>query len=101
MSDSWSGSPASGKAGKDVPQPKSGMAGKITHNIGTGENAKNSIVWMTIRWSFIVPGTMSLLLFILVLAEKDLKYTEEIKTVWAIFIPIITLALGYAFGKSK
>ena len=101
MSGSWSSEPSTGKTSKEVPQPRSGMAGKITHNIGTGENAKNSIVWMTITWSFSIAGILSLLLFSLVVAYKDFKYVEEIKSVWSIFAPLITLALGYAFGKSK
>lgn len=75
--------------------------GRIAENIGTGDEAKNSIVWMTITWSFFIAGTLSLLLFSLVVAEKDFKYLSEIKSVWSIFIPLITLALGYAFGKSQ
>ncbi|AXA25688.1 hypothetical protein C1S65_16780 [Pseudomonas putida] len=77
------------------------MAGKITHNIGTGENAKNSIVWMTITWSFLIAFFLSLLFFSLVVAHKDFSYIDHIKSIWAIFVPIITLALGYAFGKNK
>lgn len=75
--------------------------GKIAENIGSGEDAKNSIVWMTITWSFCIAGVLSLLLFGLVVADKNFKYIDEIKSVWSIFIPIITLALGYAFGKSQ
>ncbi|KTS98309.1 hypothetical protein NS212_08725 [Pseudomonas parafulva] len=77
------------------------MAGKITHNIGTGENAKNSIVWMTITWSFSIAGALSLLLFLVAAVCNDLKFIDEVKTVWSIFAPLITLALGYAFGKNK
>lgn len=91
----------SGDIGRKAPTPKHNIAGKITENIGSGENAKNSIVWMTITWSFFTAGAISLLLFSLVVANKDFKYIEEIKSVWSIFIPIITLALGYAFGKSQ
>ena len=76
-------------------------AGKIAENIGTGENARNAIVWMTITWSFIIASGLSLLLFSLVLANKDFEYLEQIKSVWAVFIPLITLALGYSFGKSQ
>lgn len=56
---------------------------------------------MTITWSFFIASILSLLLFSLVVAEKDFNYIGEIKGVWSIFVPIITLALGYAFGKSK
>lgn len=75
--------------------------GKIAANIGSGEDAKNSIVWMTITWSFCIAGALSLLMFVLVVTDRDFKYIDEIKSIWSIFIPIITLALGYAFGKSK
>lgn len=91
----------SGDVGRKIPTPKSNIAGKITANIGSGENAKNSIVWMTITWSFITAGVLSLLLFSLAVCDRDFKYLEEIKSIWSIFIPIITLALGYAFGKSQ
>lgn len=101
MAGSWNEGSSSAKAGKEVPQPRSGMAGKITHNIGTGENAKNSIVWMTITWSFLIAAFLSLLFFSLVVAHKDFAYIDHIKSIWAIFVPIITLALGYAFGKNK
>lgn len=75
--------------------------GEIADYIGSGEDAKNSFVWLTIALSFFCAGVISLLLFSLVVAEKDFKYVEEIKDVWGIFIPLITLALGYAFGKSQ
>jgi len=101
MSGSWSGETTSGKAGKEVPQPRSGMTGKITHNIGTGENAKNSIVWMTITWSFGIAAVLSIFLLILGAWHNEFKFIDEIKSVWSIFAPLITLALGYAFGKSK
>ena len=90
--------------------PKAGMAssgrptealGTLTEKMGTGENAKNSIVWMTITWSFSIATALSLLFFSLVVCYKDFAYLESIKSVWALFIPLITLALGYAFGKSK
>jgi len=75
--------------------------GTLTEKMGTGENAKNSIVWMTITWSFSIATALSLLFFSLVVCYKDFAYLESIKSVWAMFLPLITLALGYAFGKSK
>lgn len=88
------------KVNATTPKPVEG-AGKIAENIGTGENARNAIVWMTITWSFFIASSLSLLLFSLVVAEKDFQYLEQIKSVWTIFIPLITLALGYSFGKSQ
>jgi hypothetical protein len=91
----------SGRVGAETPQPAPGSHGTIQATIGTGENAKNSIVWMTITWSFVIASCMSFLLFSLVVCYKDFSYLDNIKTVWSIFVPIITLALGYAFGKSQ
>jgi hypothetical protein len=75
--------------------------GTLTQKMGTGENAKNSIVWMTITWSFTIATGLSILFFSLVVCYKDFAYLENIKSVWSMFLPLITLALGYAFGKSK
>lgn len=84
------------------------LFGTIAKLIGTGENAKNSIIWMTITWSFYIASGITLLLFIsLWVAYYNENATEitEIKkqmiTMWSVFTPIITLALGYAFGKNE
>ncbi|WP_141230129.1 hypothetical protein [Pseudomonas sp. Irchel 3A5] len=101
MSGEWSNEEKKGSVGVEPPKPAAGSHGSIQATIGTGDNAKNSIVWMTITWSFVIASTLSLLMFSLVVAYKDFLYLEHIKTVWSIFVPIITLALGYAFGKSQ
>lgn len=80
---------------------KGPIAGKIAENIGTGENAKNSIVWMTITWSFVIACVMTLLVLVAASIAGNKAYMDDVKGIWALFIPIITLALGYAFGKSK
>lgn len=33
--------------------------------------------------------------------EQETDVVGDLSTVWEILIPIITLALGYAFGKSQ
>ncbi|MGV5525296.1 hypothetical protein [Pseudomonas sp. XP1] len=85
----------------DAPKPSTASSGRIAETIGTGEAARNSIVWMTITWSFVIATMLSLLFFSLVVAYKDFKFLDQLKSVWSLFIPIITLALGYAFGKSQ
>ncbi|WP_296143488.1 hypothetical protein [uncultured Flavobacterium sp.] len=79
--------------------------GKITTTIGTGEVAKDSIIYLVIRWSFISGTVITTLLIInnwlFRQNEKVPDLTNDIKVTWSIIIPIITLALGYAFGKSK
>lgn len=78
------------------------IPGKITEVIGSGKHAQAAIVWQTIKWSFIVGSIFSIALIIsaLILQSKTTPI-DEIKTVWSIFIPVITLALGYIFGKGK
>lgn len=79
--------------------------GKIADTIGTGENAKNSIVYLTIKWAFIAATIISALCIINAWLfrenEKVPDFTAEVETVWKIVIPIITLALGYQFGKHE
>ena len=79
--------------------------GKITSTIGTGEVAKDSIVYLVIRWSFISGSIITILVicnnWFFRDVEKVPELTNDIKVVWNIIIPIITLALGYAFGKSR
>lgn len=79
------------------------VAGKIASHIGTGRNAKDSFIWMTITWSFYIASAISGLLFIrsfFPVAQED-NILDAITQVWSVFVPIITLALGYAFGKGE
>lgn len=79
--------------------------GKITETIGRGEDAKNSFVYITIKWAFISGCVITLLVvlnsWIFRENEKIPDFTGDIELVWDIIVPIITLALGYAFGKSR
>lgn len=78
------------------------IPGKITEVIGSGKHAQAAIVWQTIKWSFIAGSAFSLILILnSILQQNKTPAIEEIKTVWSIFIPIITLALGYIFGKGR
>lgn len=87
------------------PQQTPDMHGTITNTIGTGEVAKDSIIYLVIKWSFISGTVITLILvinnWIFRENEKVPDLTNDIKITWSIVIPIITLALGYAFGKSK
>lgn len=80
-------------------------AGKITQTIGRGEDARNSFVYLTLKWAFIVGISITGLIVINNwFFEKNLKVPDimgDISSTWEIVIPVITLALGYAFGKSK
>ncbi len=94
---------------KDVENNKLGsltdkeIAGKIADHIGTGRNAKDSFIWMTITWSFYIATGISILIFTRsffnVSSGEDLM--DSLIQIWSVFVPIITLALGYAFGKGE
>ena len=77
----------------------------ITSIIGRGEDAKNSFVYLTIKWAFIAGCLVTILVvinsWIFRENEKVPDFGHDIELVWDIVVPIITLALGYAFGKSR
>jgi hypothetical protein len=79
--------------------------GKIALEIGTGDAAKDSFVYLTIKWSFLVGSLTTACLFIKSFFDVGdsggAASVEVIKGVWSVFLPIITLALGYAFGKGR
>lgn len=82
--------------------------GTITRTIGTGQNAKDSIVWMTITWSFYIATGITVIfcifLAIVYYQNKETLILELMKhmfSVWSIFTPLITLSLGYAFGRNE
>ena len=86
--------PAQGAISTPIP-------GLVTHQIGSGEHAQNSIVYRTILWSFVGGGLLSVASIGLAAYGGKPNPLSEIKDVWSIFIPIITLALGYLFGKGR
>ncbi|MDV5167506.1 hypothetical protein [Photobacterium rosenbergii] len=88
---------------KDVQVTDRPLVGKIANQIGTGQNAKDSFIWMTITWSFYISTGLSLAFFFrsLLPGFDGVETLESIKNIWSIFTPIITLALGYAFGKGQ
>ncbi|MEZ8107337.1 hypothetical protein [Vibrio cortegadensis] len=79
------------------------IAGKIADHIGTGKNAKDSFIWMTITWSFYIASGISILLFGRSFFDVSTgeNLLDSLIQIWSVFVPIITLALGYAFGKGE
>ncbi|EPM5663238.1 hypothetical protein [Vibrio alginolyticus] len=87
------------------------LVGDLGYFLGTGKNAQDSVVWLTIKWSFFIGIGISVVIVLymmyftpkfLPICDPSYKPTfpmEYIKSTWAIFVPIITLALGYMFGK--
>ncbi|MFJ5535986.1 hypothetical protein [Vreelandella titanicae] len=77
--------------------------GTITQQIGTGQNAQNSFVWLVIKYSFWSAVSILIILTIhnfFIYKEPD-SIMDNSKAIWDIFTPLITLALGYAFGKKE
>ena len=74
------------------------IAGIVTHQIGSGDNAQNAIIYRTIMWCFITGGALSAA-FAHFLLKESTSHMSEVKDLWSIFVPLITLALGYIFGK--
>ena len=77
------------------------LPGTITKQIGSGDHAQNSIVYQTISWSFVAGATLSTACFAYAAWKGVEDPIRPLKEVWAIFGPLITLALGYMFGKGK
>lgn len=77
------------------------IPGSVTQQIGSGEHAQNSIVYRTILWSFIGGGSLSVASVVLAFAKGSPSALSDVKDVWSIFAPLITLALGYLFGKGR
>ena len=75
--------------------------GSVSNYIGTGKYAKTNIVYTIIKWSFIVAGSLTIIIVIMACSKITQFSVESITTIWKIFIPLITLSLGYLFGKGQ
>lgn len=73
---------------------------KYSDKIGTGDDAKSSVVWFVITFTLTLYACLIAVLVIVdIFNNKGVNILENIKESWAIFTPIITLSLGYMFGK--
>ena len=79
--------------------------GKIALEIGTGDSAKDSFVYLTIKWSFLIGSLTTVAIFFKDFfgcgAAGNMAIVDVVKNIWSVFMPVITLALGYAFGKGR
>lgn len=82
--------------------------GTIAAQIGTGEHARDSFIWTTLKYCFYLGAIFSICIilayFHFVFNENEpdkIDVVAALKDVWSIFTPILTLALGYAFGKRE
>src|SRR5215212_6871004 len=78
------------------------IPGKITRQIGSGKYAQAAIAWHTIKWCFITGLILTTLQFISSVFIQSKPFSlEDVKGFWSVIIPIVTLVLGYMFGKGK
>lgn len=77
------------------------VIGSMGEHIGTGPHAQNNITLLVIQYSFLSGAIATAYFLVVFLVKNSPDLLESIKTIWAIFTPIITLGLGYIFGKGK
>ncbi|WP_311880985.1 MULTISPECIES: hypothetical protein [unclassified Pseudomonas] len=85
-------------------QPAQQVEGSITRQIGSGDYAKDTFIYITIFWSFVIGSVTCGAIYIRTFSPPAMtaaEILEVVKGVWSIFLPIITLALGYSFGKGR
>ncbi|WP_410952337.1 hypothetical protein [Pseudomonas sp. S1(2024)] len=101
-----SGASGGGSPKVEAAGPSGGAVteGVYTKIIGSGENAKDTFVYIVIVWSFIVGSVISSAIYVksyFAPMDSGGDLVALFKDVWGIFFPIITLALGYSFGKGR
>ncbi len=79
------------------------LPGKISYWIGSGKYARSAIIWSPIMLCFAACILFFIFSIICVFLFEDKAdiFLKNIKPIVSIFIPIITLALGYFFGKHE
>lgn len=85
------------------------VPGSVTSTIGTGDNAKNSIAFLTIEKTFCIGFFLSILIIVHCLVCCMFFYekpdysllSDVILSIWNVLVPIITLSLGYVFGYTR
>lgn len=78
---------------------------EISKIIGTGQDAKNSIAYQVLKWSFvslavIFVGVSCYTAYNICQKQSD-SYIDNLTRGAGIITPIITLILGYVFGRSS
>ncbi|WP_311218938.1 hypothetical protein [Escherichia coli] len=77
-------------------------SGEIAKTIGEGENAKNSIVWKIITYTLYMYSAIIFILCVYDLWNNNGQgCIDIIKETWSTFSPLLTLSLGYMFGKRE
>ncbi|WP_460418764.1 hypothetical protein [Pseudomonas sp. microsymbiont 2] len=70
--------------------------------IGKGDQAKDSVVWYLITRMVRLSAVVIFILFAVdIYYNKGEKCLDILKETWGVFAPIVTLAMGYLFGKKE
>lgn len=70
--------------------------------IGKGDQAKDSVVWYLITRMVRLSAAVILVLFAVdIYYSKGANCLSILKETWSVFAPIVTLAMGYLFGKKE
>lgn len=76
--------------------------GEYAKNIGTGNHAKTNVIYYIVSTTLVIFGCITASLIIIhVYGYSVSDLVSDIKDLWTIFTPIITLGLGYLFGANK
>lgn len=77
--------------------------GEINQKIGTGNNAKDAIAYLCLKWSFIILSViLALISFysaVMIYKNQEESYIDNLLKGCGIITPIITLLLGFIFGN--
>lgn len=74
----------------------------IAQHIGEGDNAKDSVVWFVITKLFYIYSVVIIILLINdVYRFSGVNCLKIIHDTWATYSPILTLSLGYMFGRKE
>lgn len=70
--------------------------------IGKGDQAKDSVVWYLVTRMVRVSVLCIVILFAVdIWKNNGVNCLDILKQVWGVFAPIITLSMGYLFGKRE
>lgn len=81
---------------------KSSRVERYSDKIGTGDDAKSSVVWFVITFTLTLYACIiSSMVIVDIFNNKGVNILNNVKESWAVFTPVITLSLGYMFGKAE
>lgn len=93
------------KKGKITKEETNGIAEKtgiMPKYLGSGNDAKNSISVIVIVGLLCIGNFLSFFVCLNSWIFSESNYmTDDLKTIWGIVTPILTLTLGYVFGKGR